>query len=175
MYAISIFTTNKNAESQPWLSLYVSKNAKNILMHLQSYSLLFLQILPTKKQTGFFWLSEISLFPRTMAVFFLGFRLCTGFMGVGSIENPFASSTLFAWLYFRKVGDRACPCFCLLVSRGSGCTALPTLHIWPEPRPRALSQRVPDLLLPRPGAGTARLASQRGKGSQAVTSSRKSS
>lgn len=96
-------------------------------------------------------------------------------MGVGSIENPFASSTLFAWLYFRKVEDRACPCFCLLVSRGSGCTALPTLHIWPEPRPRALSQRVPDLLLPRPGAGTARLASQRGKGSQAVTSSRKSS
>ena len=82
---------------------------------------------------------------------------------------------LFARLHFRKVGGCACPYFCLLVIRGGGCTALPTLHIWPEPRPWALSQHIPDLLLWWPGAGTARLASQLGKGSQAVTSSRKSS
>lgn len=68
-----------------------------------------------------------------------------------------------AWLFCRKVGVCACPCFCLLVLGGGGCTALPTAHIWPEPRPGALSQRVPDLLLRWPSAGTARLASQPGK------------
>lgn len=74
-----------------------------------------------------------------------------------------ATLTLFAWLICRKVGVCACPCFSLLVIRGGGCTALPTLHIWPEARPRALSQHVPDLLLGWPNNGTARLVSQLGK------------